>query len=181
MELNDIIPLKFRPTIGCDWVVKNKFLMYKHYEHIPVAFIEDDIVYVFLDNKISRQILKLTKWLIKCGYEFYFTSPLLSNPKGIFEEDIHTTVIKHYLYSYVQEPYFNGFKKIDFDIIENMVKWCLRENCIDLIKDCYEQIQTKVNRKDHDYWSNKYTFEYDDEIRSDYQTLYRDIQINMIL
>ena len=126
MELNDIIPLKFRPTIGCDWVVKNKFLMYKHYEHIPVAFIEDDIVFIFLDNKIPRQILKLTKWLMKYDYEFYFTSPLLSNPKGVLEEELHPTVIKHYLYSYVQEPFFKGFKKIDFDIIENMVKWCIR-------------------------------------------------------
>jgi hypothetical protein len=181
MELNDIIPLKFIPTIGCEWVVKNKFLMYKHYDHIPVAFIENDIVYVFLDNKISRQILKLTKWLIKGGIEFYFTSPLLSNPKGIFEEDIHSTVIKHYLYSYIQKPFFEGFKKIEFDIIDNMVKWCIKEKCIELIKDCYDQILIKVNRSEYDYWSNKSSFEYKGEIREDYKTLYRDIQINIIL
>jgi len=181
MELNDIIPLKFRPTIGCDWVVKNNFLMYKHYEHIPVAFIEDDIVYVFLDNKIPKQILKLTKWLIKHHYEFYFTTPLLSNPKGIIEDEVNNTVIKHYLYCYIQKPFYDGFRKIGLDLIENMVKWCVREKCTESIKECYDQILVKVNRSEYDHWSNKTSFEYVGEIREDYKTLYRDIQINMIL
>jgi hypothetical protein len=181
MELNDIIPLKFRPTVGCDWEIRNDFLMYKHYEYIPVAYIEDDIVYVFLDNKIPRQMLKLVKWLIKYDYKFYFTSPALSNPKGIYEEELNPTIIKHYLYCYIQPTFYDGFRKIDFDLIENMVEWCVKEDCCDLIKECYDFILKLVNRSDHDYYSNKKTFEYKDEIREDYKTLYRDIQINMIL
>jgi len=179
MELSNLIPLKFIPTIECSWVVKNRFLMYKHYEHIPVAFIEDNVVYIFLDNKIPRQILKLTKWIMGLGCEFYFTTPQLSDPTGV--EDIQRTVITHYLHCYIQEHFFNGFRKIDFDLIKNMVDWCIKEKCSELIKECYDLTLPKVNRTDYDYYSNKHTFEYKDEIREDFKTLYRDIQINMIL
>ena len=179
MELNDLIPLRFRPTHDCKWVVKNRFLMYHHYEHIPVAFIEDNIVYVFLDNKIPRQILKLTKWLMEMDVEFYFTTPELSNPKGI--ENIDESVISHYLFCYSQETFFHGFRKIDFDLIKNMVDWCIKEKCIDTIKESYDKILKVVERGDYDYWSNKNTYEYKLEIREDFRTLYRDIQINMII
>lgn len=179
MELNDLIPLKFRPTIGCDWVVRNNFLMYKHYEHIPVAYIENDIVYIFLDNKIQRQVLKLTKWVMKFDCEFYFVTPELSNPSGV--DDLEKKNINHYLYSYAQEPFYDGFRKINFDLIKNMVDWCKKEDCIDMIKDCYDDIKKTVNRTDYDYYSNKTTWEYREDIRDDYRTLYRDIQINQIL
>ena len=46
MDLNSLIP-----DNSDKWSVK-RFLMFKKYENIPVCFIEDDIVYVFLDNKI---------------------------------------------------------------------------------------------------------------------------------
>ncbi len=178
MELNDLIPLKFRPH-DCDWLVKGNYLMYKKYEHVPVAFIDDDIVYIFLENKIQRQILKLTKWVIDSGYKFYFTTPELSNPKGV--EYLNEKVITHYLFSYAQKPFYIGFKKMEFDLIKNMVDWCIKENCSDLIKDCYEVVLKKVNNSYFDYYAGKDISDYDNEIRDDFRTLYRDIQINMIL
>lgn len=179
MDLNKLIPLKFRPTIGCDWVVKGKYLMYKKMEHIPVAFIENDIVYIFLDNRIPRQILKLTKWVLdNFDIEFYFTTPELSNPQ--YQMDYYD-VIKHYLFSYSQEHFFKEFEKIGFDLIKNMVDWCVKENCTDIIKECYDEINTVVQRSHYDYYTNDTIFDYKEEIREEFRTLYRDIQINQIL
>ena len=182
MDLNKLIPLKFRPTIGCDWVVKGKYLMYRKIEHIPVAFIEDDIVYIFLDNRIPRQILKLTKWIINnFDVEFYFTTPRLSDPSGMSRYNYKEAVVKHYLFSYSQPHFFMEFDKIGFDLIKNMVDWCVKEECADLIKECYDVVNKKVQRGYYDYYTNSKKYDYKEEIREDFRTLYRDIQINQIL
>jgi len=178
MDLNRLIPLKFRPTIGCDWVVKGKYLMYKKIEHIPVAFIEDDIVYIFLDNRMPKQIIKLIKWVMEFDCEFYLMPPELSNPGNDVDEE---RVISHYLFSYSQKHFFNEFNKIGFDLIKNMVDWCKKENCLHLIKDSYDLVNKKVQRTTYDYWQNKQVYDYNKEIRDDFNTLYRDIQISQIL
>ena len=93
MELNDLIPDNNK-----SWIIKGKYLMFKKYENIPVCFIKDDIVYVFLDAKVHNAILKLTTHLICIGHEFYFTTPLLSNPKKI--ENLNKAVIENYFNNY---------------------------------------------------------------------------------
>ena len=181
MDLNNLIPDKFRPLHNPPWIVKGQFVMFKKYEHIPTCFVENDIVYVFLDNRITKAIIKLVKHLMTLNIEFYFTTPELSNPRGIVEEDYNDRVINHYLYSFAQIDFFNGFREIDFDLIDNMVKWTEKENCFDKVKANYELIHKKVQRKDYDYYSNKHTYEYVDEIREEFQSLYRHIQISKII
>jgi hypothetical protein len=175
MDLDNLIP-----DNNSNWVVRGKFLMFKKIEHIPVAY-KDDVVYVFLDNRITKSIIKIVKHLMSLGIEFYFTTPEFSNSKGIPEEDYNDKVIKHYLYSHAQIEFFKGFRNIDFDLIDNMVKWTEKENCFNLVKDNYELVHKKVLRKDYDYYSNKYTYEYVDEIREEFQSLYRHIQISKII
>ena len=132
MDLNNLIPEKFRPLHNPTWFVKGRFVMFKKYENIPVCFVEDEVVYVFLDNRVTNTIVKLVKHLISLGVEFYFTTPEFSNPKGIIEEDYNDKVIKHYLYSHAQVEFFDGFRNIDFDLIDNMVKWTEKENCFEI-------------------------------------------------
>src|ERR1035437_3937277 len=166
MDLNDLILDNSQ-----NWsIVKNNalrfhgdFLMYKKYYNIPVCYIDNEIVYVFLDNKIHNIIFKLTKHLVKLGVEFYFTSPILSNPKGV--NDPNNEVIKHYLYSYSQKEFFNGFKKIEFDLIRNMVKWSDKEDCYNLVKPNFESILKVVPASHYDFYSNKSLYNYPDEIR----------------
>jgi hypothetical protein len=181
MDLNSLIPDKFRPLVNPNWVIKGKFLMFKKYENIPICFIEDDIVYIFLDAKISKQVILLTKHIVDQNIEFYFTSPALSNPKGVDEDDYKDLIIRHYLLSFVNKLFYNGFKNIDFDLIRNMVLWCEKEDCYELIKDNYDDILKDVSRKHYDYYANKEFYDYEIDIREDFQTLYREIQINKIL
>lgn len=178
MELNDLIPFKFIP-LESDWVVRNGYLMFNKYELIPLAFIEDEIVYIILENKLRNQVIKLVKHIVKMNVEFYFTIPQITDPSGV--EDLPNKVIRHYLYSYSQKEFYNSFNKIDFDIIKNMVDWSVKFNYYDLIKDNYDDILKMVNYKSYDYYSNKESYDYKEEIRERYKGLYREIQINQLL
>lgn len=178
MELNKIIPDSFK-SFNSPWVIKGKFLMFHRYENIPICFIEDNIIYIFLDNRIQKAVIKLTNEFVKLGYEFYFTTPLISNP-AFKIDDLNNIVINHYLFSYFQKGFFKGFKKINFDLIGNMVDWCRKENCIDLIKKNYKMLDSIINKSHVNWYSQKKEYDYSEEIREDYKTLYREIQINII-
>lgn len=173
MELSDLII-----DNSGKWSVKGKFLMYKKYVNIPVCYIEHDIFYIFLDNKIPNQILKLTSKLIKSNVEFYFTTPEYSNPKTEIDNN---KVIYNYLFSYINSKYFYGFDRIGFDIIRNFTLWMEKENCFHLLKDNYDMITKIVNKSWYDYYTNSHIFDYESNIREDFSILYRDIQINRIL
>lgn len=173
MELNDLIPDK-----STNWTV-GKFLMYKKYVNIPICYIDDNIVYIFLDGKIHKAIFKLVKHLIEMGVEFYFTTPRLSSPK--FDDDLNETVIKHYLFSHSQLNFFDGFRNIGFDLINNMVKWSDKEDCYNLIKPNFDLVAKSVESISYDYFNNSTIYNYPEEIREEFRTLYRDIQLNKIL
>ena len=136
MELSDLIPDNNK-----SWIIKGKYLMFKKYEHVPVCFIENDIIYVFLDAKVHNAILKITKHLMCLEHEFYFTTPLLSIPKRI--ENLNKMVIENYFNNYSNKYFFRGFNDIEFDLIYNMIKWTEKENCFDLVKESYDKIEKK--------------------------------------
>ena len=174
MELSDFIP-----DSSDAWKVGKKQLTYKKYVNIPICYIEDDIVYVFLDKRIVKPVLKITKKLIELDVEFYFTTPELSNPKGV--EDHKNAIIHHYFRSYIQKEFFKGFEDMQFDLIHNMTTWASKEDCFHIIKKNYEEIKKIVNAQSYDYYSNIRKYEYPQEIRDDFDRLYREIQINRIL
>ncbi len=179
MELNDLIPEKFRPIHNSNWIVKGKFLMFKKIEHIPIAYLEDDTVYVFLDVRIVKEVIRLVKYLVNSNIEFYFTSPKMSDPKGVDNYKDH--IVSHYIYSYSNKEFFYKIRNIDnFDFIQNMVNWCKKEKCLDLIKINYDLISNRVSKESYDYYSNRSYFTYDEEIREEFRTLYRDIQISLL-
>ena len=175
MELNDLIP-----DGSAAWKVGKNQLTYKKYVNIPICYIgKDGVVYVFLDKRISKQVLKITKRLMWLGVEFYFTTPELSNPKGL--EDHKNAIIHHYFRSYIQKEFFEGFESIQFDLILNLTKWTKRENCYNLIKENYEIVKKIVNRQNYDHYARVKKYEYDQILRDDYERLYREIQINQII
>ncbi len=172
MELNNLI-------LDSNWLVKGNFLMYKKYVNIPMCFIEDNIYYVFLDVKLTKQVLKLTKELMKSGVEFYFTTPEYSNPKVEIDDNL---VISHYLFAYSRPQFFYGFDKIGFDLIRNFTHWMGKEKCFHLLKENYDNIMKNVvNKNWYDFYTNKHIFDCESDIREEFSVMYRDIQINRII
>lgn len=175
ISLNTLIP-----NTSDSWIVKGDFLMYTKYSNIPVAYIVDDIVFIFLDFKVVKAISKLIKHLVANNINFFFDSPEFSNPAADTTE-YNTKVITHYLFAHANKNIYSEFKKINFDLIKNMVDFCERNNCHDILKPCYDIVKKSVLRKDLDYYTNKTIYDYPSEIREEFENLYRDIQISRII
>lgn len=173
MELSNLIPNK-----SDDWNIKKGILFYKKLQNIPMAKIDDEVVYVFLECSIPRIVIDLVRHLMKIGVEFYFLPPSWSHPATVIDNSV---VIKHYFNSYSKDKFFIGFNRIGFDMMDNLVNWCKKEDCIPLIKENYNEINKKVQKTYYDWYVNKEVSSYSDDIREEFRTLYRDIQISMIL
>lgn len=174
MDLNNLIP-----NSAEEWQIRSNFLMYKKLEWIPVCYTEAGAVYVFLDARIIKPVIKLVQHLVKNDYKFFFTTPELTNPKGI--QDGENKIIYHYLLSYSNKDFFKAFRKIDFDLIENMVEWSKMSHTFHLIKPNLEEINKRVEKTWYDYYSGKDVYNYPEEIREAFNGLWRDIQISQIL
>ena len=66
------------------------------------------------------------------------------------------------------KDFYYGFKKIGYDLIDNMVKWTEKEKCFNSIKYNLEIVKKRII----------YDYQCDDTIREDFNTLYRHIIIS---
>lgn len=174
MELSSLIPNNSE-----NWSIKNGTLFYKKiFQNLPMAQIEDDVVYIFLECSLPRITLQLIKHLMSLDVEFYMLPPSFSHPATVID---NSYVVRHYFTTYSNQEFFNGFNKIGFDFTSNLVGWCKKEDCIPLIKENYEKVNTEVQKIYYDWYAKKDISDYSVEIREEFKTLYRDIQISMIL
>lgn len=173
MDLDKIIPEKE------NWSFSKGIIYYKKLFKIPVCIWIDDIPHIILENKLPKQVVELTKNFAKSGQEFYFTTPDASNPAGVF--DFKKEVIMSYLNSYSNTKFFHGFKKINFDLIKNLIDWSEKNDAWYLVKPIYEDINKNIQKQHRDYWQNKDYYDYDFEIREEFRTLWIEIQINKII
>jgi hypothetical protein len=174
MELNKLIP-----NNNPNWVIKKKVLTYLRLNHIPLLKKEGDFYYIFLDLRLKKEVIRLVNHLTRLEVKFYFVVPAYSSPKGVL--DFENENIKHYLRCYVDEEFRHLLEKYNYDLIGNLVEWCIEFNVYHLIKENYEDFKERVNAKIADFWSNTFIMKYPVEIRDDYNTLYRQIQINNLL
>jgi hypothetical protein len=175
MDLDSIIPN------NSDWKVSKNRVFKKNIAWIPVFdIIEDNLIYIFLDIRMSKEILKVVKNLQKTDIEFYFISPLFADPG--FKGDFNLVNIKNYLKDYSKSQFYDGFDKIEFDFIGNLIEYCKKENCIELVKDIYLEVNKEVQNKFWDHYANKQYFKTKrEDIRETFNQLYRDIQLQQIL
>ena len=175
MDLDSIIPN------NGEWKVSKNRVFKKNIAWIPVFdIVDDNLIYIFLDLRISKDILKVVKNLQKTDTEFYFISPLFADPG--FNGDFNEINIKNYLKDYSKSQFYDGFEKIEFDFIGNLIEYCKKENCIELVKDIYLEVNKEVQNKFWDHYANKQYFKTKrEDIRETFNQLYRDIQLQQIL
>ena len=175
MDLNDLIL-----DNSADWSISGDMLHYKKYVKIPVCYIDmEEVVYIFLDNRIKRVVVKLVRKLLKMGKPFHFAYPDSYNPAGIFR--YQNKVVYHYLQTYINSDFRSEFLKMDFDYIGNLVKWVQKEECFEVLKEVYDNLKLEVNKQSYQWISGKKEYDYTEEIRDDYNSMWREIQINILL
>ena len=175
MDLDSIIPN------NGEWKVSKNRVFKKNIAWIPVFdIVDDNLIHIFLDLRMSKDILKVVKNLQKTDIEFYFISPLFADPG--FRGDFNVVNINNYLKDYSKSQFYDGFEKIEFDFIGNLIEYCKKENCIELVKDIYLEVNKEVQNKFWDHYANKQYFKTKrEDIRETFNQLYRDIQLQQIL
>jgi len=175
MDLNDFIL-----DNSDNWSISGSILHYKKIVKIPLCYIDlDDVVWVFLDSRIKKIVIKLVSKLHKEGKKFYFAYPDSANPSGIFR--YHEKVIHHYLYTWIRGEFNNEFIKLGFDYIDNLVQWVKEEGKFEELKKIYDELRKEIDRKFYDWHQKKNIWEYPEDRREEYYTIWRDIQISLIL
>jgi len=175
MNLSELLP-----NNSPNWSFDTNYIYWKKYQRIPLLSIRDDKVVVFLDNRLPKPVLNLVEMLLSKGIEFYFLPPKFSHPPILICEESYGEVIRHYLLSYTTKDFFFGFRKIEFDLIENLTNWMNSRGCFSIFKDILSDIKKDVLRKQYDWYSKKEYHSFSEEIRHEFETLYRQIQINQI-
>jgi hypothetical protein len=168
----------FIPDNDSNWVIRNNRIYYKKNDHELVLEYIDNIVYLYFNIKIVKKTTKIIKHLLENNIKFYFRP--IQNSLDILS-DYNTCTIKSYLYCYVEKDYYYQFKKINFNISDNLVEWALENDCFEKIKQVYDTILKVITKGYYDYYSKKYIYDYDEEIRIDFSNLFRTIQIKLLL
>lgn len=177
MNLSELVP-----NNSPNWSFDNKFIYWKKYQRVPLCFVEsDNSVILILDNRLPKPLLKLVDFLTKQNIKFYFLPPEMTNPSGVFEDEFEELVIKHYLQSYATKEFFFGFEKINFDLIKNLTDWINYRGCFDKLKPIFDEVQKQVLTKHFDWYSKKDYYDFNELIRNEFQSLYRQIQISQII
>lgn len=175
MNLNNIIPNNDK------WKI-DKNIVYVHYlAWIPIMNIKNDWIEVYFDVKLHRYILQL---LPKLNGEFYLVSPVLNDPdnKSISDLEKHRINIKNMLSNYANSHFFHGFQKINFDLISHLISYCKKWDCMLLIKEVYDTVNKEVQSQEYGPWGKfKYIYIHSEEIRQDFNGLYRQIKLAEIL
>ena len=52
---------------------------------------------------------------------------------------------------------------------------------MDIVKDCYDYVNKLVQAQDYDWYTNKSYYIFNDEIREEFNSLYRQIKIQSLL
>jgi hypothetical protein len=176
MDLDAIIPK------NGEWKLSKGRVYKRNIAWLPIFdIIDDNEINIFLDIRHSRDILKIIKNSMNYDIKMNLISPLFADP-GQDTREYDSINITNIIRNYSRPAYFDGFEKINFDIIAHLIDYCKNRNCIDLVKDIYLDINKNVQGKSYDYYTGKeYPNVKNEKIRETFRTLYREIQLQQIL
>ncbi len=180
MELNRFLSKNYNSE---EWSIHKHSIFKKKIIWIPVVTEIDNKFYIYLDLRIKREVLLVIKNAMVNSIKFYLISPLISNPKIKIEGDyIHRLNIENYLNCYSNNIIWDGVKKINFDFIGNLTDYCKEFNCLDKIKEIYSLVNINVQSNYKNWYNNELIYNINrSDIRDEFNSLYRDIQLSQIL
>lgn len=174
MDLCEIIPTDDK------WIVSKDIVYVKYIAKIPILVKKEDDIFVYLDMKIYKFVLKLVKILNENNIEFLFRSNMVWFEHKFNDEDIHHLNIKQQLVNICNPKFFDGFNKIGFDFTKSLTNYITKYQCHDEFKRVYEYQRDIVTKKTYDYLTGRAQYSFREDIRDFISTLEREIKINML-
>jgi hypothetical protein len=175
MDLN-----KFIPNTDNKWVIKKEILYYEKGGLIPLLKEIDNILFISLDRRVTKNVIKLINKLDKLEQPFLFCSRENIYQNHIYEEDFDQ-IIKSYLYTIKDETFYNFIVENDFDYVRNLTVFLKTYNCLKLFSQIYDHYKkVYFERKWTDWYTQTEHFEVKNEsIRDFYSTLDRQVKLNI--
>ena len=150
---------------------------------IPLATEYQDTILIYFDNRISNQVKRFIKDVIKQGDNFLLVSRIMNNPKTFKEinENIHMENLRNMMFNYADDSIFQFFEKNNLDITKCIVDYINHFKCGKLFNGVYNDVFKIVNSMTYDHYTNKKFHRYPIEIRNKFDTLLRDVKIYHII
>ena len=171
------------PDRNTNWMISEKspIIYYFKYCKIPMLNIVNDVIWVSLDRRVTKQVLKLIKHLIKLDLQFFLTTRLLVHEKVLYEGDLRD-IVYNYVIALTDESFFDGIFDMGFDHIKNLTGFMTEYDCHDLFKDAYDPIKKHYLSTWMDYYTNKeYFYIKREDIRDFIRTLERELKLSLLI
>jgi len=178
MNLNHLIP----DNRDC-WIIKNN-IIYVEYcgAKIPILMKEDLQNWIFFDNKIRKYILRMVQHLQKSNIDFLFRCPSVFFSHKLSKDDFNIKNLESYMSHIIEDKFYNGFDKIEFDFSKNITEYLVKFEGFDVFKPIIDRYKRKASSKEYDYWTNKDTYIIQNEYIRDYvMTLEREIKLSLLI
>jgi hypothetical protein len=156
-------------------------IYYHKYVDIPlVSFTEDDI-WICLDRRITKQVLKLIRHFITNDIDFLLTNRLVIW-RDVTEEDL-PIILENYLRALSDEVFFDSIFDMGFDYIRNLTHFMIKYKCLDQLSETFDKIMRKHYMKEKtDWWTGSvYYLIKREDIRDFLSTLEREIKLNILI
>ena len=158
---------------------------------IPIYEVDGDQIWVYLDYRVSKYIIKVVKKFLEYGIDFLFISPQFSNPKKRRQLNFHHQNILEYIGNFKISAFYHGFQKINFNLVQNLCKYLIKFQCFSYITSDGEtryivkEILDEINSEVQDNWTmvGSRIVEWsvpDIEIRERYKNLWREIKLTYL-
>jgi hypothetical protein len=175
MNLLKIIPKDDR------WVVSKNIVYIDYISKIPILVKAEDKIWVYLDIRISKYVVKLVSILEQNNINFLFKSTLIFFDKKHSIEEFNEYNLIHFIKSITNEKFFDGFHKVGFDYTKSISDYLLEYKCYDTFSEVYNKQKKELLSKEYDYWQNLYFYRVKrEDIRNYISSLEREIKISLL-
>jgi len=171
---------QYIPDNNCNWSIKNNTIYYHRLADIPILKVKKDVIWVALDRRIRKQVIKLIRHLVNNNFKFYLTTRFNIYEKEIFKEDLGP-IIKNYITALTDEIFFDEIFNTKFDYIQNLTDFMTDYDCHNLFKDIFEKVKSTYLSEKTDWFTlNKYFLVKKEYIRDFIRSIDREIKINLL-
>ena len=171
---------RFIPDNSENWIIKHNTIYFKKYGLIPILKQIDGHIFISLDRRITKPVIKITNKLTKMEEPFFFCDRNTIYEKNIHNEDLQN-IVRNYIIAISDESFFKFISISEFDYINNFANFLTEYNCHKTFKAIYDFQKDKLfNRKWTDWYTNKTHWEVkNEEIRDYYSILERQIKLSI--
>lgn len=171
---------RFIPDSNDNWLIRHNTIYFKKWGLIPILKEIDGIIFISLDRRITKAVIKISNKLSKMEEPFFFCDRNTISEKNIHNEDLGP-IVQNYIMAISDEVFFKFISNSEFDYINNLANFLTLYDCHSLFKKIYDHKKDNFfNKKWIDWYNHREHWEVkNEEIRDYYSILERQIKLNI--